>query len=111
MVSSEGHTHFTRKNFTGVVNPFDNIEVLLNVTIATINPFTNNDINKIIIPPTSDSPDPSPTPPDPSPTPSKDPSIQIRVNANNSIIHTNRDISIIITSRLQSALSIDGIPF
>ena len=86
MVSSEGHTHCTRKNSTVVVNPFDNTEVLLNATIATINPFTNKDINKITIPPTSDSPDPSPTP-------SKDPSIQIRVNANNSIIHTNRDIS------------------
>ena len=94
MASSEGHTHCTRKNATVVVNPFtDNTEILLNATIATINPFTNNDINTITIPPTSDSPDPSPTPPDPSSAPSKEPSIKIRVNANNSIIHTNRDIS------------------
>ena len=87
MASSEGHTHCTRKNATVVVNPFtDNTEVLLTATIATINPFTNNDINTITIPPTSDSPDPSATP-------SKEPSIKIRVNANNSIIHTNRDVS------------------
>ena len=87
MASSEGHTHYTRKKSTVVVNPFtDNTKVLLNAPITTINPFTNNEINTITIPPTSDLPDPSPTP-------WKDPSIKIRVNANNSIIHTNRGVS------------------
>ena len=101
MASSEGHTHCTRKNSTVVVNPFtDNTEVLLNANIAAVNPFTNNNINTITTPLTSDSTDISspplelsPTPPNPPPTPPTKPSITIRVNANNSIIHTNRDVS------------------
>ena len=102
MTSSEGgHTHCTRKNSSVVVNPFtDNTEVLLNSKIAAVNPFANNDITTITPPLLSDSPDISSpqlnittSPPEPSPTPITKPNITIRVNANNSIIHTNRDVS------------------
>ena len=91
MTSSEGgHTHCTRKNSSVVVNPFtDNTEVLLNSKIASVNPFTNNDITTITPHLTSDSPDiSSPSPQKPPSTPITKPNITIRVNANNSIIHT-----------------------
>ena len=91
MTSSEGgHTHCTRKNSSVVVNPFtDNTEVLLNSKIASINPFTNNEITTISPNPTSDSPNITPpSPQKPPPTTITKPNITIRVNANNSIIHT-----------------------
>ena len=102
MTSSEGHTHCTRKNSSVVVNPFtDNTEVLLNSKIAAVNPFTNNDITTITPHLPSDPTDISspplditPSPLEPSPTPTTKPNITIRVNANNSIIHTNHALSI-----------------
>ena len=96
MTSSEGgHTHCTRKNSSVVVNPFtDNTEVLLNSKIASVNPFTNNDITTITTQPTSDSPDiPPPSPQKLPPKQITKPNITIRVNVNNSIIHTNLDKS------------------
>ena len=101
MISSEGHTHCTRKNSSVVVNPFtDNTEVLLNSTIVAVNPFINNNINTIIPSLPLDTTDISsppldiiPTPPEPPPTPTTKPDITIRVYANNIIIHTNRDLS------------------
>jgi len=110
MASSEGHTHCTRKNCTVVVNPFtDNTEVLLNANIAAVNPFINNNINTITPPLPSDSTDISlppldisPTPTKPPPTPTTKPNITIRVNANNSILHTNRDLS---TSKPENDIS------
>ena len=100
MTSSEGYTHCTRKNSSVVVNPFtDNTEVLLNSKIAAVNLFTNNNITTITPPLLSDSTDISspqlnitPSPPEPPPTPIIKPNLTIRVNANNSIIHTNRDV-------------------
>ena len=96
MTSSEGgHTHCIRKNSSVVVNPFtDNTEVLLNSKITSVNPFTNNDITTITPHLTSDSPDiSSPSPQKPPSTPITKPNITIRANANNSIIHANRDVS------------------
>ena len=63
------------------------MEVHLNASIAPVNLSNNNDNNNKLIPPSTDSPDP------PIST-SKDSSINIRVNANNIIIHTNLDESI-----------------
>ena len=101
MTSSEGHTHCTRKNSSVVVNPFtNNTEVLLNSKIAAVNPFTNNDITTITPHHPSDPTDISSPPLDitpsllePPPTPTTKPNITIRVNVNNSIIYTNRDLS------------------
>ena len=93
--SSEEHTHCTRKNASRVINPLtENMEVQRNAFITNDNLFNENNNTKLIaLPATSLDPPTLNQSTIKNDSTNKDSGITIRVNTNNSIIHTNQDES------------------